>query len=284
MGERLTPGRPLGLVRALRAAASQRRSDAGDTGASLVLALVFLIVAALTLTALVTFAGTGLLDTTGLTSQRGVQYGASGAIEIAIQHVRHTSGSYVELQNCLGSTPTTTSSVQITEFQVSAHYRVYCQGAMGFLAPTESHSASVSGQTVTTSVLFNLHHPSFVGYGFSVAGTSAVTTVVSETPTTAHTVQLKAAVAPPGSNETITLFPPYQRLVAFYACRQTSATSCATVTTHTVKEMTPKSVLVKAVVGFGDLVSTGKDQCETTPNACGKSYVVTQWTVASANR
>lgn len=280
MGDHLTPRGPFGSLRALRAAASQRRSDAGETGASLVLALVFLIVAALTLTALVTFAGTGLLDTTGLTSQRGVQYGASGAIEIAIQHVRQTSAYYAELQNCLGTTPTTTSSVQITEFQVSAHYRVYCQGAMVSLAPTGSHSASVSGQTVTTSGLFNLNHPSFVGYGFSVAGTSVVTTVVSETPTTAHTVQLKAAVKS-GPNETITLFPPYQRVVTFYACRQTT---CATVTTHTVREMTVKSVLVKAVVGFGDLVSTGQDQCETTPTACGKSYVVTQWTVSSANR
>ena len=299
MGERLTPNGPFGAVRALKAALSQKRSDANDTGASLILALVFLIVAALTLTALVTFAGTGLLDTAGYTSQRGRQYGASGAIEIAIQGVRYTRSYYPRLQNCLGTTPNTSSSVQVTEFQVTARYRVYCQGAMVSLAPTVSYTAVVSGNTVTTSALFNLNHQSFVGYGLSVAGTSLVTTVVSETPTTAHTVQLETAVKS-GATETIDLFSPYQRLVTFYACRKTtattatapttvtSATTCVTHKTSTVKVMTPKSVLVKAVVGFGDLVlPTGKNQCETTPTtpptACGKSYVVIQWTVTSAN-
>ena len=302
MGERLTPTGPFGAIAALKAALSQRRSVANDTGASLILALVFLIIAALTLTALVTFAGSGLLATAGYTSQRGLQYGASGAIEIAIQRVRYRPHYYLRLHNCLGTTPNTSSSVRLTEFQLSARYRVYCQGRLVSLQPTVSYTAMVSGNgiTVTTSSLFNPQHPSFVGYGFSVAGTNFVTTVVSETPTTTHTVQLRTPVQGGPTPETVDLFSPYQRLVTFYACRKTtatnataattvtSATTCVTHTMSTVKVMTPRSVLVKAVVGFGDfLMPTGKNQCVTTPappaTACGTSYVVTQWTVTSAN-
>lgn len=274
-----------GLVearRALEASFAQRRADADETGAALILALIFLIVAALTLTALVTFAGTGLLVTAGFTSQRGLQYGAGGAVEIAIQRIRYQPSAYTTLSNCLGSTATTSSSVQLTEFQATARYRVYCKGATVSSVPTSSSTAVISagGQTVTTAALFSTANPSFVGYGFSVVGASTVTTVVAET-TSDHTVQLKSAVQA-GTTSTIELLAPYQRLVTLYACR---AATCTVLTTHTVRVMTPTHVLVKAVVGFGDqLTSTGKDACSTaTRTACGKSYVLTQWTVASAN-
>ena len=257
---------------------AERSRARDDTGAALILALVFLIVAALTLTALVSFAGTGLLDTAGFTSQRGLQYGANGALEIAVQNVRYQSGAYPTLRNCLGTTPNTSSSVQLTEYQQTADYRVYCKGTT---VPVPIFTtATVSGTTVTTTRLFTTTHASFVGYGFSVVGSSTVTSIVAET-TAAHTVQLKAPL--PSGTEHVELLPPFQRLVTFYACR---ATTCRMVTppTHTVKVMTPKSVLVKAVVGFGDIASTGKDTCRTaTMTSCGESYVVTQWTVASAN-
>ena len=278
MGERRTPGGPFEAARALKAAIAQKWSHADDSGAALILALVFLIVAALTLTALVTFAGTGLLDTAGFISQRGLQYGAEGAVEIAIQNVREEPTSYPSLENCLGTTPN--SSVQLTEYQVIAQYRVYCKGIFVPPVPTQYANVSVSGSTVTTARLFTTSDPSFVGYGFSVVGTSTVTTIVAET-TAVHTAQLKASVQ--SGTESVELLPPYQRLVTFYACR---STICRVVTTQTVTLMTPTSVLVKAVVGFGDLVSTGTDKCtnNTPPTpACGTSFVVTQWTVSSAN-
>ena len=275
MGERRTPGGPLQAVRALKAAIAQKRSHVDDAGAALILALVFLIVAALTLTALVTFAGTGLLDTAGFTSQRSLQYGANGAVEIAIQRVRYEATSYPALENCLGTTPS--SSVQLTEYQRTAQYRVYCKGT-AVPEPTFSSSAYVSGTTVTTTRLFTTAHASFVGYGFSVVGTSTVTSIVAET-TSAHTVQLKTLAQ--SGTETVELIPPYQRLVTFYACR---ATTCSVVTTRTVTKMTPAKVLVKAVVGFGDLASTGADTCSTASiRTCGESMIVTQWTVSSAN-
>jgi hypothetical protein len=136
----------------------------------------------------------------------------------------------------------------------------------------------VSGSTVTTTRLFTTAHASFVGYGFSVVGTSTVTSIVAET-TSVHTVQLKTSV--PSGKGQVELIPPYQRLVTFYACR---ATTCSVVTTHTVTKMTPAKVLVKAVVGFGDLASTGADTCSTASiRTCGQSMIVTQWTVSSAN-
>ncbi len=254
-----------------------RRHRRDERGAALILALVFLIVAALTLTALVTFAGTGLLDTAGFTSQRSLQYGANSAVEIAIQRVRYESTSSPTLENCLGATPT--SSVQLTEYQVTATYRVYCKGT-SVPVPTYSSSAKVSGTTVKTTRLFTTTHASFVGYGFSVVGTSTLTSIVAET-TSQHTVQLKASVGSVAPGKSVELLPPYQRLVAFYACR---STTCRVVATHTVTVMTPKSVLVKAVVGFGDIAATGKDTCSTSSTStCGESMVVTQWTVTSAD-
>ena len=257
-----------------------------DSGAALVLALVFLIVAALTVTALVSFAGTGLLDTAGFTPQRGLQYGANGAVEIAIQRVRYEATSYPTLENCLGTA--TSSSVQLTEYQQTAQYRVYCRGTR--LEPTFSSTATVttvSGKTVTTHQLFTTAHTSFVGYGFSVVGASTVTSIVAET-TFANTVTLSTSAKQPGEIE---LIPPYQRLVTFYACRATTRKTCAvrtirtTSTKRSVRVMTPEHVLVNAVVGFGDhLASTGKDTCSTaSTTTCGESMVVTQWTVSSAN-
>ena len=282
-GKRTGRERLIEVGRAFEAALSQRRAEADDTGASLILALIFLIVAALTLTALVSFAGTGLLDTAGFTSQRGLQYGADGAVEIAIQHVRYQAAAYTTLANCLGSAATTTSAVQLSEFQVTAQYRVYCDGVTYPDVPTFSKTATVTGTTVTTSRLFTVTHTSWVGYGLSVVGTSTstISTVVSET-TAAHTVQVTPAVQM-GPSSTIELLAPYQRLVTFYACR---VATCTVLTTHTVRTMTPtpKKLLVKAVVGFGDLASTGTDECNTsTTTSCGESYVVTGWTVSSAN-
>ena len=251
-----------------------------DSGAALILALVFLIVAALTLTALVSFAGTGLLDTAGFTSERGQQYGANGAVEIAIQRVRSQPTVYKTLGNCLGTAPTT--SVTIVENHLSTPYSVYCQGTSVSSAIPLSSSAVINGSIVQTSVLFTATRESVVGFGFGREGSSGVIAVISET-THLGTITL-ATTAPSGyPASAFDLFSPYQRLVTFYACR---ATTCTVVTNTGSDELTPKSVLVKAVVGFGDMASTGQYACTVKTNVtttCGESMVVTQWTVSSAN-
>ena len=280
MGERRRRSGPIEVLPALDAALARRRAGADETGAALILALIFLIVAALTLTALVSFAGTGLLNAAGFSSQRGLQYGAEGAVEIAVQHVRSEAGTYKTLANCLG--PTATMSVQLTEFQLTARYRVYCQGVTYPTAPVSSSTATVSLKTVTTHVLFTIDYTSFVGYGFSIANSGTVTSVVGET-TSANTITLQTAAVTSGI-KTIELFAPYQRLVTFYACRATGTTTCESQVEQPYASGNPHGDLVKAVVGFGDLTSTGKDECNATvTTSCGTSYVVTQWTVASAN-
>ena len=261
---------------------AERARARDDSGAALILALVFLIVAALTLTALVSFAGTGLLDTAGFTSQRGLQYGANGAVEIAIQNVRSQPTVYKTSGNCLGKAPTT--SVTIAENHLSTPYRVYCKGTSVSTAIPLSSSAAINGSIVQTSVLFTATRESVVGFGFGREGSSGVIAVISET-THLGTIRL-ATTAPSGyPASAFELFAPYQRLVTFYACR---ATTCTLVTQTGVDELTPKSVLVKAVVGFGDIASTGQYACTATPTTkqtttCGESMVVTQWTVSSAN-
>ena len=291
MGERPTAGGPFGAARALKAAIAEKRSDADDTGAALILALVFLIVAALTLTALVTFAGTGLLDTAGFTSQRSLQYGANGAVEIAIQNVRYQATSYTALKNCLGTT--TDSSVQLTEYQRTAQYRVYCQGyQVPATSPVTAFSSTASvtslhHRIVTTSELFTVHLTSWIGYGILGTGisTSPMTSVVAET-TNANTVTLSRTATVTGT-VSIRLVSPFQRLVTFYACRSATCPLPAT-NSKLRQEYSPTTnrggYLVKAVVGFGDLASTGADTCSTASiRTCGESMIVTQWTVSSAN-
>lgn len=249
------------------------RRARGEIGAALVLALVFLVVAALTLTALVTFAGTGLLVTAPLVAQRSLQYGANGATEIAIQQVRGRPTFYPTLTNCLDTPPVPTASVQPSEWQSTALYRVFCQGAPVF---TQQTNAQVSGLKITTPHLFTVRHTSFVGYGVIGTGipTTPVTTIVAETVTNNTVTLSKSAGAP--KTETVGLLSPFQRLVTFYTCKATTATCIpSTVLTH---------YLVKAVVGFGDRTASGNDTCHTSvKTTCGESLIVRQWTVARAN-
>jgi hypothetical protein len=250
-----------------------------EVGAALVLALVFLVVAALTLTALVTFAGTGLLVTAPLVAQRSLQYGANGATEIAIQHVRYQSDFYQTLSNCLGTAPTT--SVQLHEWQSTAAYGVSCRGEN--VPNTVPTHATVSGSTITTSRLFSAFHTSYVGYGVSGTGIQATpaTTIIAETVAT-HEVTLSHP-ATVSTKEPVLLVSPFQRLVTFYAylCRAKTRTPCPPPTALT---LTQGNYLVKAVVGFGDRTASGTDTCHAgVERTCGESLIVRQWTVARAN-
>jgi hypothetical protein len=65
-----------------------------EAGATLVLALVFMIVVALVLLALVTFSGNGILNTSNLLQQQSLEYRSAGAVEVAIQTVRYTDTTY----------------------------------------------------------------------------------------------------------------------------------------------------------------------------------------------
>src|ERR1700722_7237953 len=81
---------------------ARRRIDRGEEGATLVLALVFMIIIALVLVPLVTLSGDGLQNTSNLLQEQSLEYRSNGAVEVAIQAVRYTDTSY-HGGSCFGS-------------------------------------------------------------------------------------------------------------------------------------------------------------------------------------
>ncbi len=65
-----------------------------EEGATLVLALVFMIIIALVLVPLVTLSGNGLQNTSNLLQEQSLEYRSNGAVEVAIQTVRYTDATY----------------------------------------------------------------------------------------------------------------------------------------------------------------------------------------------
>jgi hypothetical protein len=77
-----------------------RRADEG--GAILVLAVIFMIIVALMLLALLNLSGNDLLNTSNLLSQQSLEYSAGGATNTAIENVRYNPSVYSSSgQNCL---------------------------------------------------------------------------------------------------------------------------------------------------------------------------------------
>jgi hypothetical protein len=69
------------------------KPDTRDRGASLVMALVFLLVGSLIAISLTTFSSTNFLTTSSNRTLRITNYGADGAMEAAIQQVRYHGGA-----------------------------------------------------------------------------------------------------------------------------------------------------------------------------------------------
>lgn len=262
-----TPRAALAVVRTRRRAAA-----ADESGAVLILALIFVIVGALALVGLVTFAGSALIATSQLKSNRALQYAADGATEIAVQAVRYSPDAYdnptmspvTPPQNCLGP-----NSVTINGYTVS----VDCSGQQGQLEAFGKGVFTPTTPTVgspVTTVLFT-GNATYVGWQMKTTPVPATppTTVVTET-NTAHTVTLSANAFATGTF-TFTLVPHQQRIVNFYACLATTAPCSAT------------NALVRAKVNFNDVASPGYDCNSTTTTTCGTSMVIEQWVVSKAS-
>jgi Tfp pilus assembly protein PilX len=65
-----------------------------EEGATLVLALVFLVIIALVMIPLVTLTGSDLRNTSNLLQEQSIEYRSNGAVEVAIQTVRYTDATY----------------------------------------------------------------------------------------------------------------------------------------------------------------------------------------------
>ena len=80
-------------------------SRQSEVGAALVLALVFLVAIGLVLAALVSVAGTNLVNTSNLQGVRNVEYASDAAVEGAIQTARHTCPTVAPPAPCVPPSP-----------------------------------------------------------------------------------------------------------------------------------------------------------------------------------
>lgn len=100
-----------------RVAAGRRRND--ESGAVLILALIFLVAVSLIVTALLTWVGTSLNATAAFTNERNVESAATDAANLAIQNTRFVFDPYGLLnaavpQSCLPAAGSATMSVYCT--------------------------------------------------------------------------------------------------------------------------------------------------------------------------
>jgi hypothetical protein len=119
-------------LREARALILRRRHQPNDeSGAILVLALVFLVAVSLIVVSLLSWSGASLLSTTAFGNERSVEYAATSAVDLAIQNTRYSYESQfltnTTPQPCLGSgvtPPAFTEGVNNTTVQVTID--VYC--------------------------------------------------------------------------------------------------------------------------------------------------------------
>ena len=114
-----------------------RTSTRDDSGAVLVLALIFMIVIALVLVAVVSFAGDGLASTTNLVEQQSLEYRSSGAMQIAIQTVRYTDTTFPTYPSAI-PTSCFSSNAGVPVGQNSPPVYVDCQTVMHAQLPANT--------------------------------------------------------------------------------------------------------------------------------------------------
>jgi hypothetical protein len=157
------------LVRRARSLAAQRRSAEtamnrrrnDESGAILILALVFLVAVSLIVTGLLTLVGTSLTDSGTFSNDRSLEYAATDAVNLAIQNTRYSFDPYSLLdaaapQSCLtyGSNPG--YPVTVPPGAVQTYIDVYCSmvwqpdNADGYTR-TITYSACVTGSSVTAT-------------------------------------------------------------------------------------------------------------------------------------
>jgi hypothetical protein len=82
---------------------ANHRPHDDESGAVLILALIFVLVVTLSIFGLITFGGVGILNSTNLQGQRSLEYAADGATSAAIEAVRYSDDSFHDYrpEDCL---------------------------------------------------------------------------------------------------------------------------------------------------------------------------------------
>lgn len=259
-----------------------------DSGAVLILALMFIIVGALSLTAIVTFAGTALRNTANLKAQRGLEYAGDSATDVAIQAVRYSSHAYDQATGRMSTPPQTCLGTASIAISATGHptaataqkftMAVDCQGSARspFTHTGPAAAGSVSGKTATTATLFSGTPTRFVGYEI-VDSLHAIPSTTFIVPGGGIGSAMLSQSAGTKSGDTLTVVPTVERTVTFFACvRNAPATPICS----------KSNFDVRATVGFNDVSSTGSFTCPSVPGptaTCGTSISVKQWLVNIAN-
>ncbi len=118
------------------------RSTRGEEGATLILALVFVLLMSGIMLAILTLSGTNILDSTTLQNERTLEYSAEGGAQIALQAVRYLTPSQTTAY-CPNGRPASSPPAPINGTSV------YCQ--VGTLLYSRVVTFEVCPSTATAS-------------------------------------------------------------------------------------------------------------------------------------
>ena len=144
-----------------------------ETGAVLILALVFVVIIAFMLVALVDLTGNDLLNTLNLHKERSVEYAADGSVDSAIEVVRYQAGEGGLQEPCPVTSFTGANSLNGIDVSVNCVAIPPLQPGtrqVQFTACPGSASSCGSGllQAVVTYTDFDTSNAPSVGYSASI--------------------------------------------------------------------------------------------------------------------
>lgn len=222
---------------------TRRRGPQSESGAALIVALLFLTIGSLLVVSLGNLSGTNLLNTSVIQAQRNVEYAADAGIDGAIHSIRYHGGCQ--------------SFPKSGSLQISGYYIfVSCTG-------TPMAGAKVSGTTLTAPSGASFT-PADVGQSVSDAnlpgGFSTIQTYVNST-----TATMADSASATDSNAVVG--NPFERLDLLLACVSTSSS---------INSCPASQAVITAVVDFQDVDHNGNP---TT----GYNMTILSWDVNTAN-
>ena len=232
-----------------RHSSSRRFRNRDESGATLLLALVFLIIGSFVVVALVSESGTNLIDTNSLVSSRSQEYAADAGMDAAIQQSRYHNGP---CQNY----PNTNTSLQLSS---GVYVLVLCSGT-----PLTNLSVAAAGTNVDmTAPVGEYFVPADVGqpvFGTNIPLNATVASYVNSTKVKVSSATGASANAGVGTGG--------QRLVGLWACVKSVSFASAS--------CSPSSALLSASVLYTDTDSNGAD-------VLGDNATVLSWVVSTSN-
>jgi hypothetical protein len=125
-----------------------------ESGAILVLALVFLLLSGGIISSLLSWSGSDLLNTKNFSSARSLSYSAGGAVDVAIQSARYSSPDSLTSALVAGQQGVTSLSVTPLTAPVSSGNQVTIGSGAAAQTLTANSSAAINATTISV-VSFN---------------------------------------------------------------------------------------------------------------------------------